>query len=308
MNNKKLEINLDKNANYKYFLLTFDDNFVGVTSCLIKSLCNNTNEKLCFIIFTENFETKTIEYLKNLNVPFIIYFVDKQALKISFDESKFQWPYISFVRILAPFLIEENIDYLYYLDGDMLCINTLDELFYVRFNTSLALCAELPFSVKKIHNKELSNSDLYCNSGFIIFNVKKYKENYNLKSLVKELNDKLDTYNFPDQDFINIYFRNDIYHLNNFKYNNMPYQYKGGKWFHQILDNTVIIHFTFYKPWDNKCILYISNMYKKYCPDKNMKNKITKYQKQYIALCPFRFAKRYVDRFFNKFKRLIKRE
>lgn len=298
---EKLCLNYLKDFKFKYFLLTFDDNYVDVASCLIKSLYNNSKENLCFIIFTEKFEKKTIEYLKKLNMPFIIYFVDNKLLNISYDAAKFQWPFISFIRILAPFFIEENIDYLYYLDADMLCISSLDELFNVRFNTSLGLCPEFKFSVSKYHNCELSDSDLYCNSGFIIFNMLKYKKNYNLDSLLKALDDKLNTYNFPDQDFINIYFRNDIYHLNTFKYNNMPYQYIGANGFDNILDNTIIIHCAFYKPWNNKCILYFSNIYKKYCPDEHMKNVVAKYQRQYTMLYPFRFVKRCC----NKIKRII---
>lgn len=299
---EKININYDENIDYKYILLTFDDNYLNVASCLIKSLILNTSYNLCFIVFAEHFSEETISKLEKLKSSFIIYYIDKNILNITYDESKHQWPYISFVRLLAPFIIEEKMDYLYYLDGDMLCINKLDEMFEVRFNQSVALCPEFQFSVHKLHSPELSNSRLYCNSGFIIFNMLSYCSKYDLKSLSYALNEKLDSLSFPDQDFINIYFKDDLQCLNTFKYNNMTYQYKGNGRFKNIIGNTIIIHCAFYKPWNNKCVLNFSKIYKKFCPDEQMRKQISKCQIQYLLLYPFRF----VIRVKNKVLRILK--
>ena len=42
MNKNKLEINVNNTSDYKYFLLTFDDNYVNVAIGLMKSMICNT--------------------------------------------------------------------------------------------------------------------------------------------------------------------------------------------------------------------------------------------------------------------------
>ena len=288
MNIKKQYINWHENIDYKYFLLTVDDNYIEVASCLIESLRINTLKKLCFIIFTESLNVKTIDSLYNLNISFIIYYIDRKEIGIIYDEKKYIWPYVSFFRIIAPFVIDEKIEYLYYLDGDMLCINSLDELFELEIPKTIAMCPELQLSAEKNHLSKLDNSFLYCNSGFVIFNIHEFKKNYNFKNIVNDLNCRLNSYKYPDQDFLNFYFKNDIIYLNPFKFNNMPYHYKGARSFKKILSNAIIIHCTSFKPWNYKCSLDFAKIYLKYCPNKKMKKTIRKKMIVHIFLNPIR--------------------
>lgn len=66
MNQNKLEISVNKTCDYKYFLLTFDDNYTNVAIGLMKSMICNTNKQLCFIIMTKSLNDSSIKKLKKL--------------------------------------------------------------------------------------------------------------------------------------------------------------------------------------------------------------------------------------------------
>lgn len=256
-------INVNYKIKYKYFLLTFDDAYVKMGGGITKSIIKNTKENVCFIVLTESLSDSSIARLKSYNIPFIIYYIKTDIIKYDSNIHP-NWPKISVARLLAPFIIEEECDYLYYLDCDILCINSLDDLFNLKINTSIAMCPEVAGNIR-IQCEMYSNNNLYCNSGFIIFNMNKYKSSYTLETICKDFNEMVDKLSFPDQDFLNVYFKDDVTYLNPIKYNNQLYEYIGFKNLkHCLLDNTIFIHFSVGKPWKNNCCHKIAKTYKKY--------------------------------------------
>ena len=109
MNNKKLEINVNNTIDYKYFTLTFDDNYVDVAIGLMKSMICNTSKELCFIIMTKSLNDSSINKLKETSLPIIIYYINKDLFKYSNSN----WPIESTFRLIAPWIIEEEMEYLY---------------------------------------------------------------------------------------------------------------------------------------------------------------------------------------------------
>lgn len=298
----KVYINVDKSAKYQYFLLTFDDAFVLVGGGICKSILKNTDEKVCFIVFTENLNEDSLNKLKAYNIPFIIYFVSGD--KIKYDASKYFWPRVSVIRLIAPFIIEEEMDYLYYLDCDFLCINKLDDLFKLHIKTSVAICPELIGNIIQ-RCEDYPTDNLYCNSGFIIFNISKYKENYTEDKIISAFNDMVDNLRFPDQDFLNVYFKDDATYLNPIKYNLQLRVYVGSnnKFIKaHLLDNTVLLHFTTReKPWKNNCWLVIAKTYRKYNVDLEMDALVKK------AMCWHRvlYIPRLIKRILRKIYRIV---
>jgi len=282
MNNNKLEINVNKTCNYKYFLLTFDDNYTNVAIGLMKSMICNTSKELCFIIMTKSLNDISIKKLKDTSLPIIIYYINQDL----FNYSNSNWPIDSTFRLIAPWIIEEKMDYLYYLDADIICVNNIDDLFNIKFNESIALCPEI--SACSVTNA-LGNDLLYCNSGFLIYNIKKLKSNYNMDSLLEEFNKIADNLNFPDQDFINLYYKNDCIHLNPFKYNNQVYDFFSKRHVKQFLSNAVFVHFCVVKgkPWSNNSTLARYNIYLKNSKDAYMSKVASKCKFMYLLKFPF---------------------
>ena len=271
----KLKINVDESKIYRYFLLTFDDNYVKMGGGLTHSIIKNTNENVCFIVFTQKLKDESIKTLKEFNIPFIIYFIDDLNINYNKDLHK-NWPSISVARLFAPFIIEENIDYLYYLDCDFLCINKLDDLFKLKFSESVAICPEVAGNIYK-QCDTFGNDNIYCNSGFIIFNINKFKTTYTKEKMLEDLNNMIDNLSFPDQDFMNVYFKRDCLYLNPIKYNNQIYEYIKFKNVKQgLINNTIFIHFSVGKPWNKNCSIRIAKIYRDYVYDCDLKDIVKK--------------------------------
>lgn len=298
----KIMLNVDTKTKYKYFLLTFDDAYVFEGGGISNSIVKNTNENVCFIVFTESLSYASIEILKSYSIPFIIYFLSLD--EINYNTNKhINWPKISVIRLLAPYIIEEETDYLYYLDCDFLCINKLDDLFKLKINTSVAICPEVSGNIRQ-QCLSYSTDNLYCNSGFILFNINKYKETYTKEKIIHDLNNMIENFSFPDQDFLNVYFINDVTYLNPLKYNNQIYEYIGFKGHkHDLLDNTIFIHFSVGKPWKNYCNPNISKIYKKYNVNKDMERLVNKSIREYRLL----YLPRFIKRCMRKAKRICLR-
>ncbi len=287
MNTNKLEINLNNEINYKYFLLTFDDNYVNVGIGLVKSILANTNEKVCFIVFTDKFNDTNLEKIKDTKVPFIIYYIDKTLFNYDLNIHK-SWPITTMFRLIAPWVIEEKMDYLYYLDADMICVNKIDDLFDIKFTESIAICPEISANATKVCNK--FGSDLvYCNAGFLIYNMISIKEKYTMNKMLEDLNGILDDLSFGDQDFLNLYYKNDCLHLNPFKYNNHIYDFYNKYCVKQFLSNAIFVHFCVVKgkPWNTNSTLTRYNIYLKYSKDPYMSKVVSKCKRVYLFKAPF---------------------
>ena len=283
MNNKKLEINVNKTIDYKYFTLTFDDNYVDVAIGLMKSMICNTSKELCFIIMTKSLNDSSINKLKETSLPIIIYYINKDLFKYSNSN----WPIESTFRLIAPWIIEEEMEYLYYLDADIICVNNIDDLFNIKFNESIALCPEI--TANSTINA-LGSDLLYCNSGFLIYNIQRLKSIYNMNSLLEEFNRIADKLKYPDQDFINIYYKYDCFHLNPFKYNNHIYDFYNKRSVKQFLENAIFVHFCVIKgkPWYDNSTLTRYNIYLKYSKDSYMSKVVFKCKRIYLIKAPVR--------------------
>lgn len=284
MNTNKLEINLNNKINYKYFLLTFDDNYVNVAIGLMKSMICNTSKELCFIVMTKSLNENSINKLRDTGFPVIIYYINKDLFKYRNSN----WPIDSTFRLIAPWIIEEKMDYLYYLDADIICINNMDDLFDIEFNESIALCPEISANASKVCDK-FGGDLLYCNSGFLIYNITNVKSRYTMEGLLDEFNHISDDLYFPDQDFINLYYKNDCLHLNPFKYNNQVYDFYNKHLVKRFLSNAIFVHFCVVKgkPWNKNSTLARYNIYLKYSKDAYMSKVVSKCKRAYLIRAPF---------------------
>lgn len=270
----KVYLNYVNKKNYKYFLLTFDDNYILPASELILSIKSNTSYEICFIIMAEHFTDDTINQLKDLNVPCIIYYIDRNIFDLK-KESK--WPYIIFAKLIAPFIIEEEMEYLYYMDCDFLCISNINTMYDLKFDQSIAMCPEISGNMSNHHSKLCDPKEVYLNCGFVIYNFSKFKERYEKDNIIDSVNSMMDDLMYYEQDFVNIYFKNDIKLLNQLVFNNQIHEYVKpiGK-IKFIIQQTMFIHFSWKKPWNNDCLLRSIKYYRNSCRTKPMYRKCTK--------------------------------
>lgn len=158
------------------------------------------------------------------------------------------WSNEIYYRLFAPWILTQ-IDKILYLDGDTIVARNLTKI--------KALMKKNSFAVAGVCNDEeaehrrrlsLSESDHYINSGVLLINLRYWREHYSLEQLEKMLIEKKNLLKFPDQDFINELWKNDIYLLPR-SYNYMINVTERNKEYKKI-QHPDIVHYVLSKPWN----------------------------------------------------------
>ncbi|MFP3014355.1 MAG: glycosyltransferase family 8 protein [Arsenophonus sp.] len=251
-NNKKFNISygIDKN-----FLL-------GAAISINSILINNTDMDFNFYLFTDYIDDKHIDrfqkMIKKYNSNIVIYLLDVQELK-QLSTSDF-WSYSTYFRLIAFEYLSANMNYVLYLDADIICKGSLKELFKINITNFFAAVVLDIYSMQKSSADRLNLSYLngkYFNAGVIYVNLHKWIENNFFKKTLELVRYKTNfgKLKYLDQDALNILFHckniylsrnfNCIYTLKNeLSYNN-SLKYKN-----IIKDSTILIHYTgITKPW-----------------------------------------------------------
>ena len=121
--------------------------------------------------------------------------------------------YATYLRLLIPEILGNNVDKCVYLDCDMLCYGDLTELFEVDLEDAViaaspdqrALMEQLEFKGKKL-NKDFKHvygeNECYFNAGMLVINLKQWRKDNITSKCIDYLN-KYDVA-FPDQDVLNM--------------------------------------------------------------------------------------------------------
>lgn len=143
-----------------------------------------------------------------------------------------------------------NDDKILYLDSDVVVLSDLSELWEKDINNFLVAGVEDKYSELMLCHANLDEGDIYINSGVLLMNLKKIREN-NIENLVLNRLREIDTYS--DQDVINDVCKGQIKYLP-LKYNIMvtrddPNSYPDKKdEYNEAVSNPVVLHYAI-KPW-----------------------------------------------------------
>jgi len=170
------------------------------------------------------------------------------------------WPVSIYYRLLSFDYFSERLDKLLYLDADITCKGSLEELIALEFNDQYGAVVVDVDSMQKKSAERLKNPEFeghYFNSGVMYINLKHWLNSHLTEKFFDLLSDPQVTENikYPDQDILNIMFLhhaellpreyNSIYSLKSeFEEKNKEY------YLSFITDKTVFIHYTgVTKPW-----------------------------------------------------------
>lgn len=170
------------------------------------------------------------------------------------------WPVSIYYRLLSFDYFSERLDKLLYLDADITCKGSLEELIALEFNDQYGAVVVDVDSMQKKSAERLKNLEFeghYFNSGVMYINLKQWLNSHLTEKFFDLLSDPQVTENikYPDQDILNIMFLhhaellpreyNTIYSLKSeFEEKNKEY------YLSFITDKTVFIHYTgVTKPW-----------------------------------------------------------
>lgn len=227
-------------------LLTFDDNYMDQSVNLILSIAKHNPNNVSYICVGPMLKEENINTLLSLNVG-----IQVRCYDFSLDYEMGRWALSAVLRLFCPWLLSGEIHRVLYMDSDILCSGSLDELFNKNV-ACIAMCNEISGNVNKYQQdvvRKYNPTEIYCNSGVVVFNLDYLRTNYTFADIFTALNGYNGILHYLDQDFLNIYFKGQIDVLNAFHYNFQAYELYGTKYYQRALDNCRLIHFSVGKPW-----------------------------------------------------------
>lgn len=253
-NKIKYDYLIEKN-NYKHISYGIDNNYARCMAASIASICiNNKEYSFIFHIVGCNLSEITkrkIELLaKQYCIEINIYEIDSEFFKNL--PVRDHIPVSTYFRLILPLLLK-NVDTLYYIDADIVCLKNANEFFEVNLENNIV--GAIP-DLGKTANKRIMALDLkkhiYFNAGVLIINVKKWNAFDVLEKCLDKLNENPKKFLYQDQDVLNLILTQKIKYLDK-KFNCM-YLYD------MEFSDIILLHFVSQpKPWNKMWNLNLMN-------------------------------------------------
>lgn len=237
---------------------------VGAAISIASILENNKQHDtdFTFHIIADYLDNDYIELLTQLAEQYKtvikLYHIDSAPL-ISLPRTNI-WPVSIYYRLLSFDYFSERLDSLLYLDADVTCKGSLQDLVSLEFNEEYGAVVIDVDSMQRKSAVRLQNSEFeghYFNSGVMYINLKQWLKSELTAKFFNLLADEdiVDKLKYPDQDILNIMFLNHAKILPG-EYNTI-YSLKSefekkesGYYKNFIKEDTVFIHYTgVTKPW-----------------------------------------------------------
>lgn len=259
----------DIEKNYFHIVFGIDDDFVRPLGVLMTSIIeNNKNENIEFHIISK--------YISKENRRIIKQFAIENDININIyiiDETIFNdLPTTSYItkamynRFLIPLILKDVTDRVLYLDADIVCLNSIENLKKINIdNKIIAVIEESNDYVVKKQVKDLSlTSKKYFNSGVLYININNWINrdiNNKLINYAKSVKDLI----FPDQDILNVILEKDCLYIDQ-KYNyTFDVRYKSNRYIYNLPQNIVFLHYVGkFKPWQKWCMHPAKKIFEKY--------------------------------------------
>ena len=277
------------NANQLDIAYGIDKNFfLGCAVSISSILIFNSNVNFSFHIFTNHLTGDFEKNLKLLSEKYktniTLYLVDDVSLS-KLPTTK-NWSIATYFRFIIADYFYQKIDTILYIDADIICIGSLEELFTLTFEENIAYVVAdknaIWWNKCAIRLDESKLSKSYFNAGFLLININSWHE-YNINAKAFELlsdSNKSKKFTHLDQDVLNLLLIDKVKYLDK-KYNqqvsiNYELKYKNKSTsYSPNLDQAILIHYIGpTKPWHKwatnyKCAQYFINA-KQQSPLKSM--------------------------------------
>ena len=240
------------NSDYQ-FLYCFDENYNKQAFTSMISLLENlvSPVEINIIHPDENLLSKVP--LKILNHTKLIKLNIHNFINTSYDFPNIDNSHVSdatYYRLFIENYIEKKVEFIVYLDADVICIQNPEEYLNKEINALLNSENVLSVRTEKVvqSNDEvfqrLKINQSYFNAGVMVINYKRWLENKITNNLLLELKKIEKAIKFWDQDVLNSYFNGEYNELNNYL------NYDSQKFDEAVKDDIVFLHYIgSKKPW-----------------------------------------------------------
>lgn len=255
-----------------------DNNYFRSMGATIASiLAQNPTRHFTFHVFAfafpEDHARRLREFESDPRVKIAFHLLDTNTFEKFSGHVKSSYISLStFSRLVVPGILKDVTDRVLYLDADILCTGSLDELASMDLSDTIALVVSdvgwktgtLPdgrYNVLKLQHKE------YFNAGVVFINIKKWEENQVSTEAIDALVKRGKELTFNDQDALNIVLNGRVRYIDkkwNYIYS-MIADLKGGRTTVSSLGDAALVHFAgAIKPWNNWCRHEAAAIFKKY--------------------------------------------
>lgn len=191
-------------------LYQFNENYAPFAGVSITSLFeNNKKHKIVVYILGENISKSSCDKLLKLAHEYNNEMVFKDTSIIIEMMKKNNFPsyrgsYAANLRLFLTYFLEDDVEKVLYLDADTIIDDSIEDLYEIDMgNAPVAMALD---SLGYRHKLEIGmrKSDLYYNSGVILFNLKNWRKRKLTESIERYIKDNNVNFPSPDQDLINI--------------------------------------------------------------------------------------------------------
>ena len=245
-------------------LMAINKNYFPQMETLLYSLASSNNKGIDLYLMHRELTEDQVKKLDEI----VCRELDGKLYEINLKDSfldgakiKHHFSVEMYYRIFASEYLPSDLERILWLDADIVVIKSIKNFYFMDFcEKSMVVCAHREKNEKCEISKEakerlkLSGEQPYFNSGVILMNLEKIRGEFNHEytmNLILKMNDIL---NYPDQDILNILYRNDVLWLDYKEYNyQIHYDWKFVNEKEHIENNVKIIHYAGpAKPWQYK--------------------------------------------------------
>ena len=196
-------------------VITVDDNYIRPALIMLESLFEQNSSKIHVFLLHSNVCEDNLKRLaahvgrlggefSDIRVPAELF--EGAAVTKYFTKEMYY-------RLLIPQLLPDEKRALY-LDPDIIVFRSIEEFYRSDFEGSMMIAVpdylgDVYYPERK-KNLGLDSGFRYINSGVILFNISLMKENFRLDDMFGFMSTCGLTMEFPDQDLINVYFKDRI--------------------------------------------------------------------------------------------------
>lgn len=259
-------------------VVTCDEGYLGPLRTMLLSLrANNRAENIRVWILHRGIPQVVLESLAvfcgRIKIELAPRMVD-QAL-FAHARSSERYPQEMYYRMVAPHVIDADIDRALYLDPDILIINPLAPLFDIELGDCVFAAASHTDAVHPataLNNVRLNTNELYFNTGVILMDMTRAKALIDPDEIFAFAMEHERKLLFPDQDIFNALYGertlpvpDQVWNYDARKYPDNIIRTGGEATLDWVMNNTAILHFCGRdKPWAPKYRGQFAALYKHY--------------------------------------------
>lgn len=282
-------------------LLTFDDNYVEQSINLILSIAHQHPAGVSYVCICPTLKPENMKLLIEL----------KQGIQVlcyqytpAVDTGR--WAACAVFRLFCPWLLDENIHRVLYMDSDILCTGDLTDIFQLDV-PCIAMCSEISGNVSEAQQhtfRKTYPTQVYCNSGVVVFNLDYLRQNHTFPEIYSALCEMSGKFVYLDQDFLNVFFMGRITQANPFHYNFQAYELRRTRLYKKALRHCRLVHFSVGKPWSYKADMPLIRLYLKHTYYPPMIKRVKKAATLRLLYAPYANARRLASNLKYAFREL----